>query len=114
MKSPPQLTLLYILSKLGRASQHEVMKVVERLQKSGIDLGYKFVKLVELRVSKELLMDLNLLRVLGLVREEGGELVVTEKGKALIDKIVARGVLNKKILRVIDEVIERRAVSHSL
>jgi len=114
MKTPPQLTLLYIISRLGRAHQHEIASIVEKLQRSGIDLGYKFVKLVELRVSKELFMDLNLLKVLGLVREDGGELVITEKGKVLIEKIVARGVLNRKVLKVIDELVERRIVSRSL
>ncbi len=107
MASPlPQLVLLYVIHRVKEVTLPELMQVMYMLKNRGVNIGYNFVKLRELAVSRDLQLDVNLLKVLGLVRDlDGGKLSVTEKGKMIVSKL-RRNKQYAWVLDVVDKVLE--------
>ncbi|NPA97661.1 MAG: hypothetical protein GXO32_08695 [Crenarchaeota archaeon] len=101
----PQLVLLYVVGRLGRASIVDVATVMYYLKREGVATGYNFVKLSGVAISKDIQLDLNLLKVLGLIREEdGGVYSVTEKGKVVIQKMV-RDPSYRSLIKTVEHVL---------
>ncbi len=111
----PQLVLLYVVSRLGRASITDVSTLMYLLQKEGINVNYSFVKLSGTATSKDIQLDLNLLKVLGLIREEDeGKYSVTEKGKMVVSKLL-RNPSYKYVIKAIERILSNyglQAVAH--
>ncbi len=101
----PQFVLLYVISKLGSASLADVANIVYALKKEGLALGYNFVKLPSVALSKDLQLDLNLLKVLGLVKEEdGGKYSITEKGRIVVAKL-CKNPSYRSVIKAVEKVL---------
>jgi len=106
MEPLPQLLLLYVVYRMGEATFPELSQVMYMLKIKGVNVNYSFVKLCDVAVSKDLQLDINLLKVLGLVRElDGGKVSITEKGKLVVNKL-RKNKQYIKLLAFVDEVID--------
>lgn len=95
------------MSKVEGLDVATLQLLVDELQRQGIDLGYRFVSLVKHRVSKDLQLDLNLLKVMELVVEIDGKLFVTERGRAVLRKAIERGLIPQRLASTLDIVAAR-------
>jgi len=112
---PSPLLLLIVISRFKNGVEvQELIEVVEELQRRGFNLGYTFVPLIKLRMSRELMLDLNLLKVLGLVVEMNGRISVTEKALSLISKLNSRSTMVKGLISAVDTLIMQRKRCESL
>ena len=106
---PSPLLLLVVISRFKNGVEvQELIEVVEELQRRGFDLGYTFVPLIKLRMSREMILDLNLLKVLGLVVEVNGRISTTEKALSLISKLNSRNITVKGLISAVDMLIMQR------
>ena len=88
MKVPPQIALLAIIARYGKPTLSELASAVSYLSKRyGIDFGYKFTDNNKaIGVPKELLADINTLRLLNLVEVVGDRVAVSEKGLEVLSR----------------------------
>ncbi len=85
---PPQLIVLSIIAEYRNGiTIEDLVSHIERLKMKGIDLGYTFASKYGNKISKELLLDLNMLKLLGLIDEINGKYIVTEKGYNVLSKL---------------------------
>ena len=107
--APSPLMLLAIISRFEQGiTLGELTNILEELQKHGIDLGYKFVPLIKTKISKELMLDLNLLKVLNLIVDNDGKIMVTEKAKLLLSKLYNKDATIKRIMTMLIRVQPNR------
>lgn len=89
---PPPLYLLVLVRELGRVRRRDVHEAVYRLKLRGVDLGYEFSRSLRGFYSRELDMDLAMLKALGLLREgPDGTLELTEKGLRVMEGFSGSG-----------------------
>ncbi len=100
MNVPAPLVLLVALGLSGGGLPRDRMEyLVEKLRAMGIDLGYTWVELPSgRRVSRELVLDINLLKTLRLVEEVDGILRLTERGRKAFEKAIRFQSIPKRIV----------------
>lgn len=107
--TPSPLLLLIVISRFRDGVDiRELAEVIEELRVQGYDLGYSFIPLVKTRVSREMMLDLNLLKVLGLISEVNGKISVTEKAVSLISKLSRKDLIARNLIAAVDKIIVRR------
>jgi len=85
---PPQLIVLSVIAEYRDGiTIEDLISHIEMLKMKGIDLGYTFASKYGNKISKELLLDLNMLKLLGLIDEINGKYVVTEKGYNILSRL---------------------------
>lgn len=86
---PPPVYVLLLLQNLGRIRRRDVHTLLHGVKLRGVDLGYEFVPSFRGYYSRELDMDLAMLKALGLVKESGdGYLELTEKGVKVVSSLL--------------------------
>lgn len=87
---PPQLVLLSIIAKSENGlTLNELTSYVSSLCKSNMLPKYYYMCGRGEGIVKEVLLDVNTLKVLGLVAEVNGKLQATEKGYTILKKVSA-------------------------
>lgn len=87
-KIPPQIVLLSIIAKNSEGlTLRELASQVVTLCKNGVKFVQHYSCGKGEGIVKEVLLDVNTLKVLGLVREVDGRYIVTEKGYAILGKL---------------------------
>ena len=77
---PPQVTLLSIIAKYGSITLMQLYAILKEKARSNPVLNYNTLN--------ELVSDLNMLHILGLIREEKGVYSITEKGLTFLRKFM--------------------------
>ena len=77
---PPQVTLLSIIAKYGSITLMQLYAILKEKARSNPMLNYNRLN--------ELVSDLNMLHILGLVREEKDVYSITEKGLTFLRKFM--------------------------
>ncbi len=107
--TPSPLLLLIVISRFRNGVDiRELAEVLEELRTQGYDLGYSFIPLVRTRVSREMMLDLNLLKVLGLISDVNGKISVTEKAISLISKLSRKDPMTRNLIAAVDRIVARR------
>ncbi len=76
---PPQFIVLAIIAKHNALTISQLYSIIKNLKCNEISF--------ERTTVKELIDDVNVLHVLGLIKEFNGVYTLTEKGKAVIEKV---------------------------
>ncbi len=93
---PPQLIVLSIIAEYKDGITIEsLISHIEKLSIKGIDLGYTLASRYGNKIPKELLLDINMLKLLGLIDEINGRYIVTEKGYNVLSKLRIQNRINR-------------------
>jgi len=76
---PPQITVLVVIARHDNITLKQLFEIVKHQERSSI-LGYSAMD--------ELSKDLNVLLLLGLVRENDGKYSLIEKGRMIVEKVL--------------------------
>uniref|UniRef100_A0A7C4FH78 ArnR1-like winged helix-turn-helix domain-containing protein n=1 Tax=Ignisphaera aggregans TaxID=334771 RepID=A0A7C4FH78_9CREN len=76
---PPQIAVLVVIARHDNITLKQLFEIVKHQERSSI-LSYSAID--------ELSKDLNVLLLLGLVRENYGKYSITEKGKMIVEKVL--------------------------
>lgn len=96
---PPQLVVLAIIAKNNNGlTMRELASYIDYLNKHGIDTGYYTRAGKSNNILRELMLDVNTLRVLGLIEEVNDKLIITEKGLDILKKLSKNNSIIKMIL----------------
>lgn len=87
---PPQIVVLALIARSGSGlTLKDVAMLIEQLHRRGLSTGYgvRVGKQGDSAFLRELMLDVNTLKVLGLVKEVNGRLVASEKGLEVLKKV---------------------------
>jgi len=88
-KTPPQMIILAIIAKSKNGlTIKDIASYLSYLHKHGIDTGYQVngKNGYGVGVSKEILLDVNMLKLMNLVKEENGKLIASDKAYMVLKK----------------------------
>jgi len=91
---PPQIAVLVVIARHDNITLKQLFEIVKHQERSSI-LSYSAID--------ELSKDLNVLLLLGLVRENYGKYSITEKGENVLNKI--RELFDKPLRQVIESLL---------
>jgi len=99
-KTPPQMIILAIIAKSRDGlTIKDVASYLSYLHKHGIDTGYQVNgNRYGVGVSKEILLDVNMLKLMNLVKEENGKLIASDKAYVVLKKYAEHDSIIRSIL----------------
>lgn len=100
---PPQLVILAIIAKSREGlTLKEIASYIEYLYRRGIDVNHYISskKGYANGISKDIILDVNTLKILNLVKEVNGKYVVSDKGYAVLKKIAEGNNIIKMIVNL--------------
>uniref|UniRef100_A0A7C5UTC2 Uncharacterized protein n=1 Tax=Ignisphaera aggregans TaxID=334771 RepID=A0A7C5UTC2_9CREN len=88
IKIPPQILLLSIIAQnRDGMSINDVIDKLKAMKKNGMDIYYSFGKSIDIGIPNDILRDINILKLLELIKEENGKYIATEKAYDLLAKL---------------------------
>ena len=88
IKIPPQILLLSIIAQnKDGMSINDVIDKLKTMKKNGMDIYYSFGKSIDIGIPNDILRDINILKLLELIKEDNGKYIATEKAYDLLAKL---------------------------